>query len=272
MRRLRLRTVACLLLAAASFLAGCQTNPVTGRKGLALVPESTIATIAEDQFAQMKRELPVSRNLERNETARRVSHRIIEAARQAGYPLDPPQAWEIVVFDQPETLNAFAMPGNKIGLYTGMWKVFEQEDDMAVVLAHEVAHVVSRHGVERVSQQVAISAGALAIGAGVEDEDTRNAVLMAYGVGSTLGGLAYSRTHESEADTIGLEFMARAGYDPRRAIDFWQAMDQASTGGRPPQLLSTHPHPENRVEAIRKQLPRVMPLYQQTTSNQTAGP
>ncbi|MGF1448234.1 MAG: M48 family metallopeptidase [Opitutales bacterium] len=268
MTRRSLSLVSLAMLALATFLAGCQTNPVTGRKGLALFPESTLQEIASSQFSDLKQQLPVSTDPERTESAVRVSHRIIVAAREAGYPLDPPEAWEIVVFDQPDTINAFAMPGNKIGVYTGMWRVFEQEDDMAVVLGHEVAHVISRHAAERISTQLATSLGAIAIGSAIPDEDIRNAALALYSIGGTLGNLGYSRTHENEADEIGLEFMARAGYDPRRAVPFWQNMAAASGGGsRPPEFLSTHPSPETRVERIQQKLPEVMPLYQQALAS-----
>ncbi|MGF1484411.1 MAG: M48 family metallopeptidase [Opitutales bacterium] len=263
MKRFLLRYGSLALLGLLPFFSGCQTNPVTGRSGLALVSDESLQGVAVQQFDQMKAELPVSRDPQRNATTVRVSHRIIKAARDAGYPLDPPEAWEIVVFDQPDTLNAFAMPGNKIGVYTGMWRVFEQEDDMAVVLAHEVAHVVSRHAVERVSTQVFTGLGAAAIGVAIPDEDIRLATLGLYSIGSNVAGLSYSRTHESEADEIGLEFMARAGYDPRRAVNFWEAMQRESGGGaRPPEFLSTHPHPETRINDIKVQLPRVLPLYE----------
>ncbi len=268
MTRRSLSLFTLVLLAFSTFLVGCQTNPVTGRRGLALFPASTLEQIATSQFADLKQQLPVSNDPELNESTRRVSHRVINAAREAGYPLDPPEAWEIIVFDQPDTINAFAMPGNKIGVYTGMWRVFEQEDDLAVVIGHEVAHVISRHASERISSQLATSLGAVAIGTAVPDEDIRNATLALYSIGGTLGNLSYSRTHENEADEIGLEFMARAGYDPRRALPFWENMAAATSGGsRPPEFLSTHPAPETRMRRIEEQIPRVMPLYQQALAS-----
>lgn len=255
-----------LLLLLFVTLVGCYTVPETGRSALSLVPESQVVSMAVDQFAQMKREMPISDNQAYRDQLQRVGLRIAEESSSG----IPPEEWEFVVFASDD-LNAFAMPGGKVGVYEGMMELTGTDDRLAVVVGHEVAHVDARHASERLSQQVAVgvigTAGAIAI----EDPDTRRNVLAAYGVGSGLGLLRYSRLHESEADEIGLLYSARAGYDPRVAIDFWQ--DMADEGGaRPPEFLSTHPGPENRVERLRELMPEAVAIYEEAIGRMVDWP
>lgn len=247
------------LIGAAVFLAGCYTVPETGRSALSLVPESQVVAMADQQFFQLKQELPVSQNRAHNEQLTRVGERIAAVAE----PYMPEGSeWEFVVFESDE-LNAFAMPGGKVGVYTGMMELVDSDDELAVVIGHEVAHVTSRHGSERMSQQLGVALGALAVGVAVEDD--RELWLAAYGAGASLGVLLpYSRLHESEADQVGLTFMARAGYDPRAAIPFWQKMNEQG-GSRPPEFLSTHPAPENRIERLRELMPKALEEYRKAT-------
>ena len=169
----------------------------------------------------MRRKTRISRNSEYNARVQRVGRKIADVVKD-----DMPNThWEFVVFEDASQVNAFAMPGGKVGIYTGLFSLVEQDADLATVVSHEIAHVVARHGNQRVSQQILLAAGGLALGLSLDDEDraTRNAVMTAYGMGSTLGvALPYSRSHELEADKLGLIYMARAGYDPRRSLVFWE--------------------------------------------------
>lgn len=223
--------------------------------------------MADSQFQQLKQQERLSDDRKKINQLNRVGKRIVEAARSRpdGRDLPPYEEWEFVVFDNDQ-VNAFAMPGGKVGFYTGIWKVFENDDDVAVVMAHEVAHIVAEHGNERVTQQLLVTGAGLGLAVGMDqgelDATTQQIVLAAFGVSSTLGVLSYSREHEEEADQIGLVYMAEAGYDPRRAIVLWQKMS-AMGGANVPEFLSTHPSDETRVQNMRELMPSVMPLYEQ---------
>jgi predicted Zn-dependent protease len=171
--------------------------------------------------------------------------------------------WEFNLIVADDTVNAFCMPGGKIAVYTGILPVTEDETGLAVVMGHEVAHAIAHHGRERVSQQLLVQMGGIGLGlaASREPEGTRMLLYAAYGVGTQVGFLLpYSRTHELEADRIGLILMASAGYDPRAAVDLWKRMDEL--GGNPPEFLSTHPHPGSRIEQIKKYLPEALEYYE----------
>ncbi|MCK5838344.1 MAG: M48 family metallopeptidase, partial [Bacteroidales bacterium] len=176
--------------------------------------------------------------------------------------------WEFNVVED-EAVNAWCMPGGKIVFYSGILPVTEGLNGIATVMGHEIAHAVAQHGNERMTQQLAIYLGAVSLDYALanEPEKTRDIFLMAYGAGSQLGSLAYSRTHEYEADKLGMVFMAMSGYDPAYAIDFWQRMSQIG-GGKPPEFLSTHPSDENRVKALQKFLPEAKKYY---TKNEKSG-
>lgn len=243
------------------WMTGCYTVPQTGRSALRLVPNDQLSAMASSQFTELKKETPISTNQEYNAMVTRAGKRIAQAAGD-----DIPNAdWEFVVFDDDEQINAFAMPGGKVAVYTGLFKVAENENDLAIVMGHEVAHVAAQHGNERMSQQLLTAGGAIAIGIGSKDmsEGNRQLLLAAYGAGTTLGVLLpYSRYHESEADEIGLIYAAKAGYDPRAAIPFWKRMSEQSEGKAPPEFLSTHPSGETRVERLTKIMPQAVGIYQ----------
>ncbi len=171
--------------------------------------------------------------------------------------------WEFTVIQDDQTVNAWAMPGGKVAVYTGILPIAQGDAGLAVVMSHEIAHAVARHGNERMTQGLLVDLGGLAISEALQKqpEQTRGLFLASYGVGTQIGALLpYSRLHESEADRIGLTLMARAGYDPREAIPFWQRMNQ--TGGpRPPEFLSTHPAPASRIANIETYLPEALALY-----------
>lgn len=240
-------------------LSGCATVPETGRSALWLMPEAQLEAMASSSFAQMRQEMPVSNNPEYNRRVQRVGHRIASVVRNEL----PDTVWEFVVFED-DSINAFAMPGGYVGFNTGMFRIIETDDELAVVMGHEVAHVVARHGNERVSQQLLISGAGLALALGTRNMDRtdREIFLAAFGAGSTIGFLLpFSRHHEAEADEMGLFYMARAGYDPRAAITFWQKMEAESRGGVP-EFLSTHPSGHRRIQLLQSLMPRAVAEYE----------
>lgn len=247
------------------FLTSCYTVPETGRRSLSFVPESQVSALSVQAFEQLKKDSTLSTNAADKARVDQVVRRILKTVGpEANLP--PLSNWEWAVFEDDDTVNAFAMPGGKIGVYTGMLKLASSDDELAVVLGHEVAHVAARHGNERLSRQLIISG----IGAGVtlatasKDKDLQATILKGLGVGTHLGFmLPFSRKDESEADEIGLLYAARAGYDPRVAIAFWQKMAAASQGKAPPEFLSTHPSNQRRIDQLQALMPRAMEAYQQ---------
>lgn len=242
------------------FLSGCHTVPQTGRSALRLMPDDQLASMASAQFGQLKQETPISNDQKYNAMVNRVGERIAYVAA----PDMPNAQWEFVVFDDDDQINAFAMPGGKVAVYTGLFKIVQSEDDLAVVMGHEVAHVAAGHGNERVSQQMLASGGALLLGVGTRDMDSseRQLIMAAYGAGTTIGVmLPYSRFHESEADEIGLMYAAEAGYDPRAAIGFWERME-AQKSGSPPEFLSTHPSGATRIRNLNRLMPKAVAVYE----------
>ena len=242
-----------LLLASLAFV-GCQQVPVTGRSQLILIDEGEVASLSAAEFAKMKK-LPADPRLPK---LREIGLKIVAAARRddkAGV-LPPASRWEFAVIDD-KSPNAFAMPGGKIGFNTGMFAFAPTDDDIAVIMGHEVAHVICRHGSERVSQVMGV-----AIAAAVADEATKNSSaktrgtwMAAVGIGAQYGILLpFSRSHESESDRLGLIFMARAGYDPEAAPAFWTRFSKAG-GSKPPEFLSTHPADSTRVNQLRQWMP-----------------
>jgi predicted Zn-dependent protease len=264
-----LKRLTALVGVAASLFAlpGCTTVPETGRSQLMLVSPDQEAKMGLTSFEQIKKQEKVSSNPAANEQVRRVGERI---AKSVGRELDNAQ-WEFVVFESDQ-INAFALPGGKVGVYTGLLKLAQSDDELACVMGHEIAHVSSRHGAERTSQTMLIGGigviGAIAMEAKDVDPGKRNAVLAAYGLGSTLGYiLPYSRTHETEADSIGLRFAAGAGYDPRAAAKFWVRMSEAhKNSAKPPEWLSTHPADQTRIKNLQELAPQYMPLYEASKS------
>lgn len=255
----KFRLFACLFTVLLVW-AACHTVPQTGRSALHLVPSDQLASMSAAQFGQLKQETPISRDPTYNARVRRVGDRI---AYVAG-PDMPNAQWEFVVFDDDEQINAFAMPGGKVAVYTGMFKVVQTDADLAIVMGHEIAHVAAGHGNERMSQQLLAAGGALALSVGTAEMDRSERALLlgAYGAGSTIGLiLPYSRYHESEADEIGLLYAAKAGYNPHAAIPFWQRM-AAQSHGAPPEFLSTHPAHSTRIRKLHALMPKAMQVYQ----------
>jgi predicted Zn-dependent protease len=255
------------LAAAAAVLAcsGCYTNPVTGRKALMLISQGQEMSLGAQSFAEMRKTEKVSADPALNARAQRVGARI---ARAVGDQL-PNAKWEFVVFESKQ-LNAFALPGGKVGVYTGLMQLAENDGELATVMGHEIGHVTARHGAERMSEAMVI-AGVGALGAAVAennyDAQTRDLFLLAYGGATTLGRvLPHSRHAESEADKMGAIYAAKAGYDPRAAITFWQKMAAQKTAekdaAKVPPWLSTHPSDAKRIADLQAYMPQVMPLYE----------
>ena len=253
-----------LLIISGFHLTSCTTVPVTGRPVLHLISSEQLATMAATQFGELKKQSRVSNNPKYTAMLERVGARIANVVGTSA--LHSTNAnWEFVVFEDPDQINAFAMPGGKVAVYTGLFDVVQTDADLAIVVGHEIAHVVAGHGAERVTQQLLAAGGALALNYGTDDMNSadRQLIMIAYGATTTLGALLpYSRLHETEADEIGLIFSARAGYDPRVAVDFWKRMDAANES-RPPEFLSTHPADATRQH----QLAHVMPLALQEYYN-----
>lgn len=243
-----------------SFITACSTVPVTGRSQLNLVSSGQEMELGLSSFDQLKIETPINHDPAINAMVQNVGKRIAAVAGK-----DMPNAqWEFVVFDSPEA-NAFCLPGGKVGVYTGILPITKNEAGLATVIGHEVAHAVAHHGAERMSEAMLTQTGGQLLGASLSSADPRwqQATLLAYGAGAKLGReLPHSRAQESEADHIGLIYMARAGYDPREAVDFWQrfsAYNQQQGGGQSSvfaRFLSTHPVDEVRIKQLRQLLPQ----------------
>ena len=244
-------------IASVLFLAGCYTVPETGRSSFILPTVDDVAQGAA-AFDDLKTKEKISTSPSDNERVRRIGLRIAEAVGDAL----PDAKWEFVVFDQPETVNAFALPGGKVGVYTGLLKLAKSDDELAIVMGHEIGHVTARHGAERISQGTLVTGAGVLLDATTKDNKNHDLILAGYGLVSTGGMLAFSRAHESEADYIGIRYAAKAGYDPRAAITFWQKMEKESKGSHVPAFLSTHPTHEKRVADLQGWMPQVLPLYE----------
>jgi predicted Zn-dependent protease len=258
MKKMLHLTVGLGAILAIVFLNSCTTVPETGRSQLMLISPAQEAQLGLTSFQKMKQEVPVSKDRAANALVQKVGRRIAAVA-----PLANAQ-WEFVVFDSKE-VNAFCLPGGKVGVYTGILPVTQNEAGMATVLAHEIAHAAAHHGGERMSEALAIQGVGQALGASISDPRWQQAFALGYGAGTTVGvALPHSRAQESEADHIGLLYMARAGYNPEEAIRFWQHFrDYNQRTGRDPGMafLRTHPVDEDRIKALQAQLPAAMQEY-----------
>ena len=247
------------LAALIGLLAGCYSVPVTGRKAFNLIPEDQAASLGADSYRQvLSSNKIITRGPDYDEVLR-VGRRIAAASDEPGLQ------WEFNLIDDPKTVNAFCLPGGKVAVYSGILPVARNEAGLACVMAHEIGHAIARHGSERMTEQLMVQVGQAGLAAALQSKspETQQLVLSAYGAGGTVGVLLpFSRKQESEADHIGLIYMARAGYDPHEAPEFWRRMVQSSAGQqRPPELLSTHPAPEDRVQQLEQLIPEAMKEY-----------
>lgn len=257
------------LIAAAGLLmsVSCATVPITGRTQLNLIPSDELLTMSFQQYDEILGESQLSDNAEQREMVERVGVRI-QGAVEEYFANDPvlsaelaTYAWEFNLVESEE-VNAFCMPGGKVVVYSGLLPVAQDETGLAVVMGHEIAHAIARHGNERMSQMLAMELGGAVLAEAVseEPEETQFLWFLAYGVVGQVGAiLPYSRLHESEADHLGIIFMAMAGYDPREAPAFWSRMAEAGEEGW--EIFSTHPSSETRVEDITAKLPEIMNYY-----------
>ena len=248
-------------------VAACATVPYTDRHQLNLVNEGQANQMGQEAYAQVLKENPRSDNAEYQQMIKTVGSRIAAVANK------PDFKWEFNVLKSTE-VNAFCLPGGKVAFYDSIIPVCKTETGVAVVMGHEVAHALANHSAERMSQGLGAELVGQVLGAGLSKASpaVQQNVMQLYGLGANYGViLPFSRQQESEADHIGLILMAKAGYDPREALAFWQRME-ASAGGAPPEFLSTHPSGQTRIAQIKQWLPEVLPLYEQSKKSGVATP
>ena len=244
-------------------LSSCATSP-TGRNQVLLYSEGQLAQMGDQAFTGMKEELKISNKPVQNSYVECVAKAITAQVPASVFD----GVWEVVVFDD-EQVNAFALPGGKIGVYTGLLNVAQNQDQLAAVIGHEVGHVIAEHGNERMSQSTLINIGTQAVGQVLAANEVSQSgpIMAAIGLGVQVGvQLPFSRTHESEAVLIGLQLMARSGFDPRQSVDLWQNMEAASSGNRPMELLSTHPAPQTRIENLKANMSSAFTDFQSSSS------
>lgn len=265
---MRVKSILIVGLLSVNILAGCSTVPFTGRSQAILISDAELTTMAVQNYADLKKETPVVENTPDSVTVKRVGAKLAVAVESFAkqYKMTDElklMQWEFSLFKDDKTINAFCLPGGKVAFYTGIMPVANKEEYVAVVMGHEIAHAIARHGNERMSQQLMIQFGSSVLSSVLKEkpEQTKNIFMSVYGIGSAVAvQLPYSREHETEADHIGLILMARAGYNPNAAVPFWQRMKDMG-GSTPPEILSTHPAPDTRIDNIRKFIPEAMPYY-----------
>jgi predicted Zn-dependent protease len=249
-------------------LLACTTVPLTERKSLSFIPDSELLSLSFQQYADVLQKSKLSNDPVKVQMVKRVGGKI---ARASGEFLKESKLesdiknykWEFNVIEDDKVANAWCMPGGKVAVYTGILPLTQDETGLAVVMGHEVAHAMAKHGNERMSETLLVQLGGVGLSAALAKQpgQTQQIFLGVYGVTANVGFvLPYSRLHESEADRIGLVLMAKAGYDPREAIPFWQRMNEKG-GTRPPEFLSTHPVPDTRITDIKGHLPEALRYY-----------
>lgn len=228
------------------FINSCETMPI--------LQDSDVNQMGVEAFDKIKSETPIEKDPKTNQYVKCITDKIISVAKDDTGVLE----WEVVVF-KSEQINAFALPGGKIGVYTGILKVAKTQDQLAAVIGHEVGHVIKRHSKSRIQTQI-LTAGGMKVLEGMVG--SHPAVMGALGVGAQYGViLPFTRTQESEADLVGLELMAKAGFNPMGAVELWENMKKASGSGLP-EILSTHPAPDTRIKQLKEDLPKAMGIYQ----------
>jgi predicted Zn-dependent protease len=261
------RTSVFWIVVLAFVVAACSTVPITGRRQLSLVSAGEMQTLSYQQYGEFMKTAKVSTNKTQTDMVKRVGGRVQKAVETyfaskgltdqlSGYK------WEFNLV-QDSSVNAWCMPGGKVVVYTGLLPVTKTETGLAVVVGHEIAHAVAEHGAERMSQEMLAQLGSGVLSEVLKEkpQETQNLWMTVYGVGAQYGALLpFSRTHESEADHLGLIFMAMAGYDPGEALTFWQRM-ASSKGGSVPEFMSTHPSDETRIADIKSLLPEARTYY-----------
>lgn len=258
-----------LIIVLSYFANSCSTVPVTGRNQLSLIPASQLMSMSFQQYDQFLKENKLSDDAKQTATIKKVGSKIQKAVEDYmkmknlsehlnGY------SWEYNLVESDQ-VNAWCMPGGKVVFYTGILPICKDEAGIATVMGHEIAHAIAEHGGERMSQGLLVQLGGMGLQAALQNEPelTQQIAMTAFGIGSQVGVmLPFSRLHESEADHMGLIFMAMAGYNPNEAVDFWQRM-AAQGGAAPPEFLSTHPSNDTRIKDLKKLIPEAMQYYKQ---------
>ncbi len=260
-----------LFLVASIVLMSCNNVPITGRKQNTLVSEKELQTMSATEYQKFVSTNKLSTNAAQVALVQKVGNRIatnittfFKTYKSGKYYANiADYKWEFNVVDDAN-VNAWCMPGGKVMVYTGLLPVTQNEASLAVVMGHEIAHAVAKHGNERMSQQLKAQAlgSVLSVAVSGSPQATQDIFNIAFGVSGNLSLLKYSRTHETEADKIGLVFMALAGYDPNEAVPFWERMSKMSAGAKPPQILSTHPSDAQRISDLKAWMPEALKYYQ----------
>lgn len=268
--KLLLALAAALAIAAAA-LTGCSTTP-TGRSQVNFMSVGEEMRLGAEAYDEMLAEVKLITSGPQYEMVQRLGKRIAASAKDY-YPDSGAKdfRWEFVLIDDPKMVNAWALPGGKCAVYTGLLPVTQDEASLAAVVGHEVSHAIAHHGAERMSQNMLLQ-GAL-VGASFSirnmDSSEQQGIMAALGLGATVGVmLPFSRTHESEADEMGLFLSANAGYDPNAAVGLWERMGAASGGGGPPEFLSTHPSEDTRIERLKAIMPKAEDLYKKALTRE----
>jgi predicted Zn-dependent protease len=270
---LRRTTLSGTLLSLVLLCNACTQVAVTGRKQLNLVPDSMVNSMALDEYQSFLKENKLSTDPQATamvkEAGKRISAAVEAYFKQQGTPdVVSGFKWEFNLVESEEK-NAWCMPGGKVVVYSGLLPITQDENGLAVVMSHEIAHAVARHGSERMSQGLLYQMGGMALSEAMQNHPaaTQQLFMTSYGLGAQVGVLLpYSRLHEKEADKMGLIFMGMAGYNPQTAVGFWERMAQSKEkGSAPPELLSTHPSDSKRIEGIKEALPEAMRYYYKAT-------
>jgi predicted Zn-dependent protease len=263
----RLRLYVSLLLVAL-LLSACSTVPITGRSQLNIIPSSTMLSMSFQQYDEFLKSHKLSNDQQQTQMVKQVGRRIQHAVERYFRENDMAEElqhyqWEFNLVESDD-VNAWCMPGGKVVIYTGILPITQNDTGLAVVMSHEIAHAVAKHGNERMSQQLMVQMGGMALGQAMRDKPakTQQLWMTAFGLGAQVGVLLpYSRTHETEADRLGLIFMAMAGYDPHAAVSFWERMAAEKGGAGPPEFLSTHPADQTRIRQIQGAIPEALQYY-----------
>lgn len=265
------KTKNCLIFCVLIFILlalSCSTVPITGRRQLELVPSGQLMAMSADQYSDFISKHEVIIGTRDARMVAQVGRRISQAVERYFLEQNKPgmlegYKWEFNLIKDPGA-NAWAMAGGKVAVYTGILNLAQGENGLATIIGHEIAHAVAQHGNERMSQALLNQLGGMALATALSQQPamTKELLMTAYGAGTQVGILLpYSRLHETEADQMGLIFMAMAGYDPRQAVDFWSRMEKQGQKGAPPEFLSTHPAHETRIARIKEYLPTAMKYY-----------
>lgn len=261
MNSLQVRLAAAVAVATIGFVA-CVTVAESNRRALAPLPDGYMNSLGAQAYDEMKHKDKIS-------TDKVLTAKVVEIGKRIAQASGKNFDWEFTLFENKE-VNAFCLPGGKVGVLTGIVPVASTNAGLAAVLGHEVGHAVARHSGERLSQAILVTGVILSVDQVMKDSKMHDLALGALGLGAQVGVmLPYSRVHETEADHIGLEYMARAGYDPREAVTLWRRMAKAS-GGSPPEILSTHPNSANRADDLESRLKDVLPVYEKSSKVPTA--